>query len=98
MGSDALSWPEIAGIIALATFGMTFVGVAWKLHDRIAKGDDSIRRDVEVVRSDLASFREQVAREYVSREHLRELEDRLVSAIERLGDRLDRLFEKDRAR
>ncbi len=40
----------------------------------------------------LAQFREQVAREYVSREAMRELEERVVKAIDRVGDRLDRII------
>lgn len=40
----------------------------------------------------LAHFREQVAREYVSREAMRELEERVVKAIDRVGDRLDRII------
>lgn len=39
-------------------------------------------------------YREQVAREYIHREVMREVEDRLTQAIERLGDRLDRVLEK----
>lgn len=40
----------------------------------------------------LALFREQVAREYVSREAMRELEERVVKAIDRVGDRIDRIM------
>jgi len=39
-------------------------------------------------------YREQIAREYIHREVMREVEDRLTAAIERLGDRLDRVLEK----
>lgn len=38
-------------------------------------------------------YRERVAAEYVSRQTLREVEDRISGAIEKLGDRLDRSFE-----
>jgi hypothetical protein len=41
-------------------------------------------------------YREQVAREYIHREVMREVEDRLTAAIERLGDRLDRILEQKR--
>lgn len=37
-------------------------------------------------------YREQVAREYIHREVMREVEDRLTDAINRLGDRLDRVL------
>lgn len=42
----------------------------------------------------LARFREQVAREYTSKDALKALEDRLVAAIERLGDRFDKYVDK----
>jgi len=41
-------------------------------------------------------YREQIAREYIHREVMREVEDRLTAAIERLGDRLDRVLEQQR--
>lgn len=37
--------------------------------------------------------REQIAREYIHRETMREVETRLTAAIDRLGDRLDRVLE-----
>lgn len=45
----------------------------------------------------LARFREHVAREYTSKEAIREMEARLVSAIDRLGERFDKYIDKDRA-
>ena len=38
-------------------------------------------------------YREQVAKEYIHRESMREVEDRLTQAIDRLGTRLDRFTE-----
>lgn len=43
-------------------------------------------------------YREQIAREYIHREVMREVEDRLTQAIERLGDRLDRVLERSEQR
>lgn len=39
-------------------------------------------------------YREQIARDYIHREVMREVEDRLTAAIDRLGDRLDRVLER----
>ena len=39
-------------------------------------------------------YREQIAREYIHREVMREVEERLTAAIDRLGDRLDRALER----
>jgi hypothetical protein len=42
----------------------------------------------------IALYREQVARDYMHREVMREVEQRLTEAIDRLADRLDRLLER----
>lgn len=41
----------------------------------------------------LGMHREHIAREYIHRETMREVETRLAAAIDRLGDRLDRAME-----
>lgn len=52
------------------------------------------KRDRDSIKSDLSSFRLTVAKEYVAQTSLRELEERLVATIERLGDRLDRVLDR----
>lgn len=49
---------------------------------------------VILMSASFALYREQIAREYIHREVMREVEDRLTQAIERLGDRLDRVLER----
>ena len=49
---------------------------------------------VQAVRDEIAAMRLEVARDYVSTRSAREIETRLTAAIERLGDRLDRAFDK----
>ena len=49
---------------------------------------------VALLSASFALHREQIAREYIHREVMREVEDRLTAAIERLGDRLDRVLEQ----
>lgn len=98
-----MDW-ALAGVIVAAITASVVVLTFWlNLSDRISKAtasaeaahstakEASIR--AESIGAELARFREQVAREYVSHEALRQLEDRLVGAIERLGDRMDKLFE-----
>lgn len=48
---------------------------------------------VALLESAFGIYRERIAAEYVSRLTLREVEDRISGAIEKLGDRLDRSFE-----
>jgi len=45
---------------------------------------------------ELAEFRERVAQNYASRDAIRELESKLVAAIERLGDRFDKYVDKEK--
>lgn len=45
---------------------------------------------------DLAEFRERVAREYASRDAIREMEDKLVAAMNRIGERIDRWIDKEK--
>jgi len=42
----------------------------------------------------LALYREQVAREYVSRDALGEMERRVTTSIDRLSDRLDKVLDR----
>lgn len=69
---------------------------AWLLvlSNRSNEDRTQIRTRIDAIEKDHAGFREKVARDYVSRDALRELEERLVNAIERLGDRFDRYFDK----
>jgi hypothetical protein len=54
----------------------------------------NIERDRRVaLASEMAAFREQIAREMVTTEMLTRLEERIVDSINRLGDRMDRLIE-----
>lgn len=48
---------------------------------------------ISLLESAFGVYRERIAQEYVSRQTLREVEDRISGAIEKLGDRLDRSFE-----
>jgi hypothetical protein len=56
--------------------------VALEAHTRLAALDASF-----------GLYRERIAAEYVSRSVLRVVEDRIGDAIEKLGERLDRVFE-----
>ena len=47
------------------------------------------------IRQEIADFKLQVAREYVSANAMREIAGQLGDQISRLGDRLDRVLEKN---
>lgn len=88
--SAAVQWSDVATVIGILA---VMFGGLWFLWSRIAQAEDRAVVSVTAVKSDLADFRLKVAEQYVSRDNLKDLEDRLVQAIERLGDRLDRVLE-----
>jgi biopolymer transport protein ExbB/TolQ len=98
----------IAGFgLSFATFWLTFGGriarseLEAKLSSKLAEeamkaAREAAKESVEkiaIMQAAFGLYREQVAREYIHREVMREVEDRLTQAIDRLGDRLDRFVE-----
>lgn len=94
-----IEWPVIAGIVMLAGFLITVVVTVVKFTDRLTKAEGALeiareaKTQADKATGDLADFKEKVAREYVTSTAIERLEERLVDAINRLGDRLDRAFE-----
>jgi len=90
---------EWGALAALVGFLLTFAGALFKVSDRLNKAESTasnanisaLAADIRIhqLERDLASHKEYVAREYVSRDVLSALETRLIDAINRLGDRLD---------
>lgn len=90
---------DLGTIIALAALGVTVIGgaVAWimrfgKLENAAEVAKQALTK-ADMLSDDLAEFKEKVAREYVTGAAIERVETRLVNAIDRLGDRLDRAFE-----
>jgi len=98
-----MEWPAIAALGTVGAFGIAFATFWIKFGGRIGKAEseasDARRAAKEadekatLLSAAFSLYREQVAREYIHREVMREVEDRLTAAIERLGDRLDRFVE-----
>jgi hypothetical protein len=53
----------------------------------------SFGSEIGDVKKDLAEFKVHVASTYASHDTIRQVEERLIAAIDRLGDRLDKVFE-----
>jgi Tfp pilus assembly protein PilO len=91
-------------VVALVVPAIAVIGFWMTLSARLAKAEviSSEAKDDAKEANDKATllsasfslYREQIAREYIHREVMREVEDRLTQAIERLGDRLDRVLER----
>ena len=98
-----LEWPAIAALASTGGFASSFAVFWLTFGARIGKAEteataansgvkDALDR-VTRLGASFSTYREQVARDYIQREAMRELEDRLTAAIDRLGDRLDRFVE-----
>lgn len=68
--------------------------------DDLQKSHDALARRVEEIRAkgahELAEWKLYVAREYVTAATIKEVEERMIEAINRLGDRFDRYFDSAR--
>lgn len=98
-------FPAWAGMILAAIVpAIAIVGFWMNLSARLAKAEltaDEAKHDAKEAneKTTLSSasfslYREQVAANYIHREVMREVEDRLTQAIDRLADRLDRVLER----
>lgn len=96
-------WAAVSAVAALAGFGLAFATFWLTFGGRISAAETNATNAIEhckeldnklaVQIAAFALYREQVARDYVHREMLREFEDRLTQAIDRLSERLDRFTE-----
>lgn len=103
--TDVLSWIAIGTFALLvATAFVRLIGWLNKTDAKAADADKkaentalgvaAVRVELERLQSLMNQHRVEVAREYVSKDTLASLETRIVEAINRLGDRLDRMFVK----
>jgi hypothetical protein len=98
--NEVAPWAALA--VALIVPFMGVVGFWMKISSRLTlaeataeKAEDAAKEANEkstLLSAAFGLYREQIARDYIHREVMREVEDRLTQAIERLGDRLDRVL------
>lgn len=92
-----MNWETIA---AIGMFACTALGLAGGWFARVMKGESAAESAraalaaVDIVRADLAAFKTEVAKDYASNTMITQMEERLVTAIERLGDRLDKWVDR----
>lgn len=63
---------------------------AREIAEEAKKDAHEASQKIEILSAGFGMYREQIARDYIHREVMREVEDRLTSAINGLGERLDR--------
>ena len=96
-------WPQAAAIFTVIVAVLTVLGFWARFSDKITKAtiaadhaENKAKEVSESLRMHIAAFalyREQVARDYISREMMQEFERRLTTAIDRLGERFDKFLE-----
>lgn len=104
---NALEWTALGvAVTVLSTVIGLVVRLMDRLNKSEAKADAAEKTadgavisfhtnklEIERVEADLVDHRVAVAREYVSKDTLVSLETRIVDAINRLGDRLDKILQ-----
>lgn len=105
--NDYMPWIIGAGALALTFMGfyggwVTRVAKGENAAEqaRIAlAATETVRADLAAfktkVATDLSAFQTEVARDYASNRMIEQMEERLVKAIERLGDRLDQWVDRN---
>jgi hypothetical protein len=107
--NDVINWGAlvaalgaIGGILRFWTLYSDRLAAANAKADAAQKAAEEARREAKeaqdktgILTAQFALYREQAVEKYINRDTLREVEERLTDAIERLGDRFDRAVEKN---
>lgn len=94
-----MDWGSLFTVVTtLVTVIGAVGGVWWKLHSSIQSEKETRILADAVQSAQLAEFRVEVAKNYATQSSITQVEERVVQAIERLGDRLDRFLESSRNR
>lgn len=98
-----MDWTTLAAIATVSVAAITIVGFWMHFSDKVtnaaiaaASAKETAKENSERIATMNAAFalyREQVARDYISREMMQEFERRLTTAIDRLGERFDKFLE-----
>ncbi|MAY64016.1 MAG: hypothetical protein CML29_17575 [Rhizobiales bacterium] len=99
-----ITWGDLSAfLVAIVVVGGALAGIWWRIHQTISKVRDegsaerrALSARIEEVRAkgakELDTYKLEVANRYATADAIREVEGRVVEAINRLGDRLDSLF------
>lgn len=98
-----MDWMTLSAIAAFIVSILTILGFWMHFSDKVteAKRDAFQARElakdnserIATLNAAFSLYREQVARDYISREMMQEFERRLTGAIDKLGDRFDKIIE-----
>lgn len=96
--------PWVGIVIAAIVPAIAIIGFWMTLSGRLAKAEiiaEEAKDDAKeanekatLLSAAFGLYRENIAANYIHRDVMREVEDRLMQAIDRLADRLDRVLER----
>src|SRR5690348_8056273 len=99
-----MDWLQLGAIATVGGFVVIAGSILWRLSGRLSDVESTADKGlltaqaaklaVEMLASDVNKHRVEIAKEYVTTKALESLENKLIEAINRLGDRLDRLFQQ----
>lgn len=85
--TGTITWEVVFAFITLAGF---LGGYSYRLQSHLSKYRDRL----DDIRKDLAEYKLDAAQQFVSLQHMDQFEGRMLGAINRLADRLDRIIER----
>ena len=87
--TGAITWEVVSAFILVAGF---VGGYSYRLQNQLGKLRDRIEKNGQ----ELAEYKLDAARQFVSLQHMEQFESRMLGAINRLADRLDRIIERSK--
>lgn len=81
-------------ITFLIITGSAVAGVWWFLFNSILAARRDLQKDIQRLQQEFTNYKLEVAQHYASVEHLKEVEIRLMGAIDKQTDKLDTMPDK----
>lgn len=84
--TGVITWEQVTALLVLTS---ALGGAWWFLFSQNLSTRREGQKENQQLRQEFAAYKLEVAERYASVEHLKEVETRLVSAIDKLTDKLD---------
>ena len=91
--TGAITFEFVAAVIAI----VVFVFAVWlRVESRIRRGEDALAASLKSLSDEFVQHKIEVAQKYVTISHLKDVEERLIQEVRRLGDRIDKAVSETR--
>lgn len=100
--SDLPQWLSfmLFGMVPITAFATFWMSISSRLTKAETNAEEAVKdiakncEKINALNASYTAFREKVAADYIHRQVMGEVEDRLTAAIDRLGERFDRFLER----